>query len=91
MTNIKMIYFDSVAIDSVTFESRLSKICISLYVIKEGIVIVNYNGSSKELFYQLFPNSATNNILIVDLDAASGSYWGFMYKELWTWLSNNHQ
>ena len=48
MTNIKMIYFDSVAIDSVTFESRLSKLCISLYVIKEGIVIVNYNGSSKE-------------------------------------------
>ena len=85
MTNIKMIYFDSVAIDSVTFESRLSKLCISLYVIKEGIVIVNYNGSSKELFYQLFPNSATNNILIVDIDAASGSYWGFMNKELWTW------
>ena len=91
MTNIKMIYFDSVAIDSVTFESRLSKLCISLYVIKEGIVIVNYNGSSKELFCQRFPNSATNNIFIVDLDAASGSYWGFMNKELWTWLSNNHQ
>ena len=41
MTNIKMIYFDSVAIDSVTFENRLSTLCISLYVIKEGIVIVN--------------------------------------------------
>lgn len=91
MTNIKMIYFDSVAIDSVTFENRLSTLCISLYVIKEGIVIVNYKGSSKELFYQLFPNSATNNILIVDLDAASGAYWGFMNKELWTWLSNNHE
>lgn len=91
MTNIKMIYFDSVAIDSVTFESRLSKLCISLYVIKEGIVIVNYNGSSKDLFDQLFPDSATNNVLIVDLDGSSGSYWGFMNKELWTWLSNNRQ
>ena len=90
MTNIKMIYFDSVAIDSVTFESRLSKLCISLYVIKEGIVIVNYNGSSKELFCQLFPNSATNNIFIVALDAASGSSWGFMNTELCPWLSHIH-
>lgn len=39
MTNIKMIYFDSVAKDSVLFESRLRTICASLYVIKEGLLL----------------------------------------------------
>lgn len=89
MTNIKMIYFDSVAIDSATFEGMISNLCISLYVIKDGLIIVNYKGSCKELFNQLFPNSASNNVFIVDLDVKPGSYWGFMNNELWTWINNN--
>lgn len=51
-----MIYFDSVAIAQVLFESRLRTICASLYVIKDGLLLVNFNGVSKILFDQLFPN-----------------------------------
>ena len=47
---IKKIYFDSVATASVLFESRLRTICASLYVIKEGLLLVNFNGDSKILF-----------------------------------------
>ncbi len=89
MKNIKIIYFDSVALDSATLESQLSHLCLSLYVIKDGLLLVNFNGSSKDLFSQLFPNENVNNVLIADLDATIGSYWGFMNKSLWTWLNDN--
>lgn len=89
MTNIKMIYFDSVAIDSVTFEGRLKNICDSLYVINEGLLIVNFNGESKTLFDQLFTDEQTNNVFIADLETHDDSYWGYMNKDLWTWLNEN--
>lgn len=89
MTNIKLIFFDTVAIDSVLFESRLKSICDSLYVIKEGLLIVNYDGEPKALFEQLFPKQPTNKVFIVDLDTSAGSYWGFMNQDLWTWLTEN--
>ncbi|WP_295367233.1 hypothetical protein [uncultured Prevotella sp.] len=91
MTNIKMIYFDSVAIDPILFESRLRTICASLYVIKEGLLLVNFDGDSKILFDQLFPNQPTNNVFIVDLETNADSYWGFMNKDLWTWLNDNEK
>lgn len=90
MTNIKIVYFDSVSLDAVTFEGRLRSLCNSIYVIKEGLIVVNYNGSSKSLFDSLFPDSPLGNVLVIDLDTTAGSYWGFMNKDFWTWLNNNH-
>ena len=89
MTNIKMIFFDSLAIDSDLFESRLRKVSISLYVIKDGLLLVNFNGDSKTLFNQLFLNQPTNKVFIVDLCTDTDSYWGFMNKDLWQWLNDN--
>lgn len=77
-----MIYFDSVAIAQVLFESRLRTICASLYVIKDGLLLVNFNGVSKILFDQLFPNQPIFSI--VDLETNADSYWEFMNKDLWT-------
>lgn len=90
MTNIKLVYFDSIGIDSVTFENRLRSHCHSVYVIKEGLVVVNYNGSAHELFDLLVPIDNRNNVLITDLDVAENSYWGFMNKDLWTWMKENY-
>lgn len=89
MTKIKMVYFDSVGIDSVTFENRLRNVCQSIYVIKEGLAIVNYDGSAHQLFDLLVPADNRNNVLVTDLDISDNSYWGFMNKDLWTWLSEN--
>lgn len=89
MTNIKMVFFDYIGIDSVIFEKRLRNVCQSIYVIKEGLVLVNYDGRAHELFDFLVPTDNRNNVLITDLDVSDDSYWGFMNKDLWTWLSEN--
>lgn len=89
MTNIKMIYFDSVALDAVTFENRLRNVCQSMYVIKDGLVFAHFNGSARDLFNQLVPNDNRYNILITDIDTSQDSYWGFMNKDLWNWMRNN--
>lgn len=89
MTSIKMIYFDSIALDSVTFENRLRNVCQSIYIIKEGLVFVNYNGSAHDLFNQLVPDGNRCNVLVVDVDTTSNSYWGFMNRDLWDWLRDN--
>lgn len=89
MTNIKMIYFDSVGLDIVTFENRIRNVCHSIYVIKDGLVLVNYNGSAHELFNQLVPDDNRYNVLVVDLDTTPNTYWGFMNKDLWEWMREN--
>ena len=43
------------------------------------------------LFDLLFPNQPTNNVFIVDLETNADSYWGFMNKDLWTWLNDNEK
>lgn len=88
MTNLKIVYFDSVGIDPVAFEGRLRNICKSIYIIKEGLLLVDYDGSSKKMFGELFPNDALGNVFIADLDTALNSYWGFMPKDIWTWLND---
>ena len=88
MKTIKIIYFDSIGIDAQSFESRLKNECKSIYVIKEGVVIVNYIGTAKELFDSLFSSDNRNNVLICDLDSSTDSYWGYMSIELWEWLKN---
>ena len=91
MNNIKIVYFDSVGIDSTAFEFRLRNICNSIFVIKEGLVLVNYSGSARNLFDSLFTSENRYNVLIHDLDTSEDTYWGFMNHELWIWLQNNRQ
>ena len=89
MTNIKIVYFDSIALDTVTLENRLRNVCQSVYIIKDGLVMVHYNGSAHELFNQLIPNDNRYNVLVADLDVSSDSYWGFMNRDLWDWMRDN--
>ena len=89
MTDIKIIYFDSVSFDTVTFENRLRSICQSIYIIKNGLVVAHYHGSAHDLFNQLVPNDNRYNVLVADLDTTANSYWGFMNKDLWDWMKGN--
>ena len=84
-----MIYFDSVALDTVTFENRLRDICQSIYIIKDGLVFVNFEGSAHDLFNQLVPDDNRYNILVADIDTSTNSYWGFMSRDLWNWMKEN--
>ena len=84
-----MIYFDSVALDTVTFENRLRNVCQSIYIIRDGLILVNYNGSAHDLFNQLVPDDNQYNIFVADIDTSHNSYWGFMNRDLWDWMKNN--
>lgn len=89
MTKIKIVYFDSVATDSVTFENRLRSVCSSIFMIKDGLVLVKFDGGAQDLFEKIMSNDDRYNILVVDLDTSPNSYWGYMSRDLWAWLSEN--
>lgn len=86
MNIIKILYFDSIGIDAQSFETRLKNECKSIYVVKDGLVLLNYDGTAKELFDSLFSSDNRYNVLIHDLDTSTDSYWGYMNIELWEWL-----
>ena len=89
MNNIKILYYDSIGIDSTSFLVRLRNICNSVFVIKDGLVFVNFSGSAHLLFDSLVTSENRYNVLVHDLDTSDNTYWGFMNRDLWTWLQNN--
>lgn len=89
MSTLKIIYFDSIGIEPLSFENKLRNLCSSIYTIKEGLIIVNYKDTAHNLFNQIVASDNRYNILIVDLDTSSDSYWGFMSKDLWKWFQEN--
>ena len=91
MTHIKIVYYDSVALDAVTFESRLRYVCQSSYIIRDGRILANYVGTAHDLFNQLVPDDNRYNILVADIDTTPNSYWGFMNRDLWDWMKDNFQ
>lgn len=91
MNNLKILYYDSNAINVNTFENQIRERSISLYIIKPGLLLVNYNGTSKQLFDEISAYSDNKNVMIADLDPGENTYWGYMNKDLWTWLSENKQ
>ena len=91
MKNIKLIYFDAVGIPHETMVARLKSICSSLYIISDGLIVAEYEGSSKELYNSIMPEDNKNHVLICDIDIANGTYWGFMGKDLWQWLEKSRK
>lgn len=89
MSNIKVIYFDSESIDSIMLTNLLSSCCISAYKVNSDFFIVKYLKSPKELYEELHSMIAGKNILITNIEISEGSYWGYMDKGLWVWLSEN--
>ena len=89
MSKLKIIYFDSSAIDSISLENRLRSVCVSFYVIKEGVILANCDKSAQELVNELVPDNNRANVFVGDLDLSETSYWGSMHTDLWQWLNEN--
>jgi hypothetical protein len=91
MNNIKIVYFNTETINKVALETILYSHanCISHYEIKQGLFLINFNGTARAL-YEIIENVVNeNSILIHDLDCDESAYWGFMNKNVWEWLKNN--
>lgn len=91
MNNVKILYFNSETIqsDDVTKVLSVSQNYKSHYVIKPGLLLVNYNGTAEEVFRTLGNLVMDKSVLIHDLDSDSNSFWGYMNRNVWEWLRNN--
>jgi hypothetical protein len=90
MANIKLIYFDSVGINSDTFQAKLQNVCQSIFVIRDGLILVNFTGTSKDL-YDLAITNNEKNVFICNIETSPYSYWGYMSKDLWDWIKKNNE
>ena len=89
MSDIKILYFDSIGLDQSLIESKLINLKIKYCVIKEGLLLVKYSDCSKQLFNQLLESDNRYDVFIADLDMSNDSYWGFLTKAVWEWLNEN--
>lgn len=93
MNNVKIIYYNVETIDESSFENAITQNSntVSHYVIKPGLILLNYRGSSRNLYESLGDMIKEKSVFIHDLDSDPLCYYGFMNKEIWTWLSENRQ
>ena len=91
MNNIKILYYNIETIDGSTLEMsiRNSAEYVSHIEIKQGLLLVNFRGSARELYNSLSDEIKENSILIYDLDSEKDSYWGYMNKNVWDWIKQN--
>ena len=91
MNNIKILYFNIETIDGSAIEASLRNCAeyVSHIVIKQGLFLVNYNGSARDLFDKVADIAMENTILIYDLEKSKDAYWGYMNKSVWDWIQSN--
>ena len=91
MSNLKIVYFNTETISKISLEKKIfSNInFVSHYEIKPGLFLINFNGTAKELYDSVNTIVNENSIFIHDLDCVPGAYWGFITKNIWTWLKEN--
>lgn len=93
MNNVKIIYYNAEAIDQQRLETSIfsNANCVGHYIIKPGLLLVNFRGSARDLFNAVESITTDNSIFIHDLDSDSIAYWGIMNKTIWEWLQNNRR
>lgn len=93
MNNVKIIYYNVETIDDSSFENAVASNTntVSHFIIKPGLLLVNYQGSAQNLYQALGDLIKDRSILIHDLDSDIQGYYGFMNKDIWNWLSENRQ
>lgn len=91
MNNVKIVYYNAAAIDQQRLETSIfsNSNCFAHYVIKPGLLLVNYSGTARELFDAVEPITGDNSIFIHDLDEDVTAYWGIMNRTIWDWLRAN--
>ena len=91
MNNVKIMYFNTDTINNKDIENILanSEHHRSHLQIKPGLILVNYQGTAKDLFEDLGGVIQDQNIFIHDLDDGNDAYWGYMNKNTWDWVKAN--
>lgn len=91
MNNVKIIYYNIETINSDAIENMVAtnQKTISHYIIKPGLILVNFRGSAQNLYNDLIDYVRERSVFIHDLDSGTDSYYGFMNKSIWEWLRNN--
>lgn len=94
MSNIKIIYYDPENLSQIWFENNFKNSRTPYTIIGEGVFLVYYKGSSKQLYEFLLQDSllkenSTYDIFIAEIVDCKESYWGFMNKSVWDWLGDN--
>ena len=82
MSNVKIVYFESIDI-----EARLRNRFPQNYKIAPGLYLIRFEGTAQDIFDSLCDKGVEEHIFVHDLDSCEDSYWGYMNKDLWTWLA----
>lgn len=85
MTNIKLIWYDFHSVSSAQLDRRLQEISTGMHRINDSMILVNYGGSSRELFSDCVNIFGEGPVLITDID----DYWGYLDGDIWSWISSN--
>lgn len=86
MSNIKYIDYDCSDVDNVMFDKKIDSLTRSFYRIDKRSLIVNYPGSSKDLYDNLEEIVKEKNMLIIDIN--DPDYYGYHQSALWDWLKD---
>lgn len=91
MNNVKIIYFNIDTIDCNALERKIKSFTSyrSHYTIKPGLLLINYNGTAKDLYEEFGDLITEKNIFIHDLDSGNDAFWGYMNKKIWDWVKEN--
>lgn len=91
MNNVKIIYFNTDTINNKDLEDVLvnDEHHRSHIQIKPGLLLVNYQGTAKDLFDAFGPIIQDQNIFIHDLNDGNDAFWGYMNKNIWDWVKEN--
>ncbi len=82
---LKYIVYDKYQIDSEILISELNRLCNSvIYRISDNQLLVNYNGTSENLYNNLIQIIQDHRILIFDIN--QNAYFGYHDKRLWEWM-----
>ena len=91
MNNVKILYYNCETIDTASIEQALTNNSSyrSHALIKNGLMLVNFRGSARDLYQTLGEIIQDKSVFIHDLDSDTHAYWGFLNRNIWEWLSEN--
>lgn len=93
MNNVKILYYNCETVDTACIEQALTtnNRYRSHVLIKNGLMLVNFQGSARDLYQALGDHIQDKSVFIHDLDSDDNAYWGFLNRNIWEWLSENRK
>lgn len=85
MSQVKYIDYDCTDVDNVIFDKRIEALTTSFYRIDKRSLMVNYQGSAKDLYQNL--EELIKEKYIIILDVTYPDYYGYHKSALWNWIS----